>query len=50
MKSEMEAANDIYNILEEFSYKFKSEEDFEMKWKLFGSPKETVEKVEKQGG
>ena len=47
LKSDMEQAMDIYNILNEFSYKFKSDDDFELKWKLFGSPKETFEKVDK---
>ena len=46
IKSEMERAQDVYETLNEFSYKFKSDEDFELKWKLFGSPKETFEKIE----
>lgn len=41
LKSDMEQAQDIFEILNEFGYKFKSDDDFELKWKLFGSPKET---------
>jgi len=48
IKSEMERAQDVYETLNEFAYKFKSDDDFELKWKLFGSPKETFEKAEYQ--
>ena len=48
LKSEMERASDVYEILNEFSYKFKNDDDFELKWKLFGSLKDTFEKVEIQ--
>lgn len=48
IKSEMDWAIDVYETLNEFSYKFKSDDDFELKYKLIGSPKETFEKVEYQ--
>ena len=38
----------IYEILNNFNYKFGDDEDYDKKWKLFGSPKETIEKIEKQ--
>ena len=50
LKSDMEQAQDIFEILNEFGYKFKSDDDFELKWKLFGSPKETYQKIDKQQG
>lgn len=37
----------IYEILNSFNYKFQDDEDYDKKWKLFGSPKETIEKIEK---
>lgn len=46
----MEQSSDIFDVLNEFGYKFKSDDDFELKWKLFGSPKETFLKIEKQQG
>ena len=38
----------IYEILNQFNYKFHQDEDYDEKWRLFGSPKETIEKIEKQ--
>jgi len=38
----------VYDVLNEFHYKFPSEDDYEMKWNVFGAPKETLEKIEKQ--
>lgn len=39
---------EVYSILEEFQYKFHDQDDYEKKWVLFGSPKETLSKIEKQ--
>ena len=38
----------IYDVLNEFKYKFQEEEDYDKKWKLFGSAKDTREKIVKQ--
>lgn len=36
----------IYEILNQFCYKFKEDEDYDKKWKVHGAPKETISKIE----
>jgi hypothetical protein len=38
----------IYQILEEFKYSFSDEQDYDMQWRLFGSPLDTKMYVERQ--
>ena len=38
----------IYDILGQFGYKYADDEDYDKKWRVFGSPKETMEKIDKQ--
>ena len=45
---EINSTLDVYAILEEFQYKFHEQEDYDKQWALYGSPKETLEKIEKQ--
>lgn len=40
----------VYDILNEFQYKFEDEEDFDKKWKVFGAPQDTLQRIEKQQG
>lgn len=45
--SDLKACMQIYDILNQFNYKFHDDEDYDKKWKLFGSPKEAIEKIDK---
>jgi hypothetical protein len=45
---EIKANMNIYDILSSFNYKFQDEEDYDKKWRVFGAPKETMEKIDKQ--
>ncbi len=38
----------VYEILNHFNYKFPNDADFDKKWEVFGAPKETASKIEKQ--
>ncbi len=38
----------VYDILNQFNYKFPNDADFDKKWEVFGAPKETASKIEKQ--
>jgi dynein heavy chain len=38
----------IYDILDEFNHKFDNDTDYNRKWKLFGSPKEIIELIDRQ--
>lgn len=38
----------IYDILNQFSYKFSDEDEYDKKWRVFGSPKDTLLRIEKQ--
>jgi dynein heavy chain len=40
----------IYEMLNEFHYKFEDEEEYDKMWHVYGSPKETMERIEKQQG
>ena len=44
---EIKACMNIYETLNYFNYKFNDEEDFERKWNVYKSPKETLDKIEK---
>jgi dynein heavy chain len=46
--SDLKACMNIYEILNQFNYKYHDDEDYDKKWRLFGSPKETIEKIDKQ--
>jgi dynein heavy chain, axonemal len=49
LKGEILANVKVYEILEGFQYKFTEDEDYERRWQLFGSPKDTFERIAKQG-
>jgi hypothetical protein len=40
----------IYEILNNFNYKFADDDDFNKKWKLFGAPQEVNTRIDKQLG
>ena len=42
MQEEIDKCLDIYKILEDFQYKF-TKDDYDKKWIIFGSPKETLD-------
>jgi hypothetical protein len=48
LSGDIKACMNIYEILNSFNYKFHDDEDYDKKWRLYGSPKETVEKIDKQ--
>lgn len=47
LQAEINNCMNIYKILDEFQYTFKEEEDYDRKWKVFGSPVETYSKINK---
>lgn len=47
LQTEIDNCMNIYKILDEFQYTFKEEEDYDRKWKVFGSPVETYSKINK---
>jgi hypothetical protein len=47
-QTEINNVTAIYDILDEFSYKFQDDDDYDNKWKVFRAPKDTMEKIEKQ--
>jgi hypothetical protein len=40
----------IYHILDDFHYKFDDDDEYDKMWRVFGSPLETVHRIEKQQG
>lgn len=48
ISADLKACTNVYEILNQFSYKYQDDEDYDRKWKLFGSPKDTIEKIDKQ--
>ena len=46
--SDIKTCMSIYEILNQFNYRFLDDEDYDRKWKLFGSPKDTSSRIEKQ--
>ena len=49
LKNEIASGMKVYGILNEFQFQFGEEEDFDRQWRLFGSPGDTYEKIQKQG-
>ena len=41
---------EIYATLDQFHHRFEEEEEYDKMWRVFGAPKETVERIEKQQG
>jgi dynein heavy chain len=39
---------DIYDMLNDFQYAFTEEEDADKRWRMFGSPQETMQKIARQ--
>jgi len=48
LKNEIAAGMKVYDILKQFFYQFSEEEDYDRQWRLFGSPGDTMEKIQKQ--
>lgn len=48
MNAEIKNCMNIYDILGQFGYKYADDEDYDKKWRVFGAPKDTVEKIDKQ--
>ena len=38
----------IFDVLDEFEYKFTDDEEYDKKWRMFGAPKDTYEKIDRQ--
>ena len=49
LKNDIASGMKVYGILEEFQFQFGEEDDFDRQWRLFGSPGDTFEKIQKQG-
>jgi len=45
---EINKCTDIYDMLNEFQYAFEQEEDADKRWRMFGSPQETIQKIARQ--
>ena len=48
LKNEIAAGMKVYDILKQFFYQFSEDEDYDRQWRLFGSPGDTMEKIQKQ--
>lgn len=46
MSADIRVCMGVYDILSLFNYKFKEDEDYDKKWKVYGAPKETISKIE----
>lgn len=49
LNNDIASGRKVYGILEEFQFQFGEDEDFDRQWRLFGSPGDTFEKIQKQG-
>jgi hypothetical protein len=49
-QNEIHNCMSIYETLDHFQYKFDDEEEYDKMWRVFGSPQETVQRIEKQQG
>ena len=49
LKNEIASGMKVYEILDGFQFQFEDPEDFDRQWRLFGSPGDTVDKINKQG-
>jgi translation initiation factor IF-2 len=45
---DIKKCTDIYDMLNDFQYAFTEEEDADKRWRMFGSPQETVQKIARQ--
>jgi dynein heavy chain, axonemal len=48
LQKDIKEALNIYATLDLFNYKFADDEDYGRKWKVFGSPLDTVSRIDKQ--
>lgn len=46
--AEIKSCMNVYDILGGFNYKFADDDDYDKKWRLFGSSRDTVERIDKQ--
>lgn len=49
-KVEIRKCMEIYKTLDKFHHKFEDEEEYDKMWRVYGSPLETVQRIEKQQG
>jgi hypothetical protein len=47
LQKDIKETLNIYAILDIFNYKFNDDEDYGRKWKVFGSPLDTVSRIDK---
>ena len=45
LMGDVKTCTSIYDILNSFNYKFNDDDDFDKKWRLIGSPQETMKKI-----
>lgn len=45
---DIKKCTDIYDMLNDFQYAFTEEEDADKRWRMFGSPQETMQKIARQ--
>ena len=45
---EIKKCTDIYDMLNEFQYSFADEDDADKRWRMFGSPQDTIQKIARQ--
>ena len=45
MQTDIKGTMHIYEVLNEFRYKFPEDEDYDKKWRLFGAAKDTSERI-----
>ena len=50
MNKDIKDCLSIYEILNNFNYKFNDDDDFNKRWRLFGAPQEINGRIEKQLG
>mmetsp|Transcript_9535 Transcript_9535/g.9123 ORF Transcript_9535/g.9123 Transcript_9535/m.9123 type:complete len:110 (-) Transcript_9535:2427-2756(-) len=50
LATDIKNAMGVYDILDYFGYKFSDDDDFDKKWRVFGSPSDTLKKISVQQG
>jgi len=46
LQVDIKANMGVYDILNYFGYKFNDDDDFDKKWRAYGSPVETLKKIQ----
>lgn len=45
LAADIKSCMSVYDILNNFGYKFGEEDDFDKKWRVYGAPVETLKKI-----